>query len=553
VFFLQKTAFWVKVIILISVGATSCFADLGDDEISPENLSDFELCRLVTFEVTGFGSRNLVWKTRQESDDDAVALGLKEATKRDLSCTIELMDEARELARLEAEEKRKLEWIKQEKAKARAIEERMKKEEQQRLAAEEARRARAIEEARIKAEAEAKVKWPVEKEQITKALDDAEKRAAAAEMELARIADEQQARQKLVQQDTTRPSITILKISSDDRKAEIAGRAEDDTKLAELRIDGQSIVMDPDGHFYWHGYIPIGGRRIVIEAIDIAGLSDQKVIDLERQAGALPTFPTMPDLDPLRGATGRRNPNALVLIFGVEDYKYANSPARYADHDARLFYDYAVTKLGVAEQNILMLLNQKAERLEIKRAIKDWMLRMSEKGKSEIFVFFAGHGLVSADGNQLFLIPYDGDPFLLEDSALNRQELFDDIMLAEPKAVTVFLDTCYSGSSRDGTSLTGSDRALVFRQKKNGIPPEFTVLSAATSEQVSRSFNDPPHGLFSYFVMKGLEEDADQNKDKSITASELHQFIMEKVTRYSQFQQTPELLGRGDRIIARFQ
>ena len=35
---------------------------------------------------------------------------------------------------------------------------------------------------------------------------------------------------------------------------------------------------------------------------------------------------------------------------------------------------------------------------------------MSEKDKSDVYVFFAGHGLASSDGQNMFLLPYDGDP-----------------------------------------------------------------------------------------------------------------------------------------------
>ena len=52
----------------------------------------------------------------------------------------------------------------------------------------------------------------------------------------------------------------------------------------------------------------------------------------------------------------------------------------------------------------------------------------------------------SDDGKSMFLLPYDGTPALLEDSAIRRDQLFEDIAALKPNSVTVFLDTCYSGS-----------------------------------------------------------------------------------------------------------
>ena len=59
-------------------------------------------------------------------------------------------------------------------------------------------------------------------------------------------------------------------------------------------------------------------------------------------------------------------------------------------------------------------------------------------------------------------------------------------------------------------------------------------------------------GLFSYYMMLGLEGGADINNDNKITARELHSFVVDKVERQSQFRQTPELQGNKDRVLVQF-
>ena len=59
--------------------------------------------------------------------------------------------------------------------------------------------------------------------------------------------------------------------------------------------------------------------------------------------------------------------------------------------------------------------------------------------------------------------------------------------------------------------------------------------------------------MFSYFLMRGLEGDADTNNDNQITAGELHSFVTDKVERQSGFKQTPDLQGNADRVLVRFQ
>ena len=61
--------------------------------------------------------------------------------------------------------------------------------------------------------------------------------------------------------------------------------------------------------------------------------------------------------------------------------------------------------------------------------------------------------------------------------------------------------------------------------------------------------NEAKHGMFSYFVMKGLEGDADNNSDNRITAGELHSYVRENVLQQSSGTQTPELQGDSDRIL----
>ena len=54
------------------------------------------------------------------------------------------------------------------------------------------------------------------------------------------------------------------------------------------------------------------------------------------------------------------------------------------------------------------MINKDADEVEIKKAVKDWILRTTKQGMSDVYVFFAGHGLASSDGSKMFLLPYDG-------------------------------------------------------------------------------------------------------------------------------------------------
>ena len=75
----------------------------------------------------------------------------------------------------------------------------------------------------------------------------------------------------------------------------------------------------------------------------------------------------------------------------------------------------------------------------------------------------------------------------------------------------------------------------------------------AGSFWTAKPLKEAKHGLFSYFLMKGMEGEADSNKDNTITAGELHSYVQQNVIQQSAGSQTPELQGDANRVLVRFQ
>jgi uncharacterized caspase-like protein len=118
--------------------------------------------------------------------------------------------------------------------------------------------------------------------------------------------------------------------------------------------------------------------------------------------------------------------------------------------------------------------------------------------------------------------------------------------------VTVFLDTCYSGTTR-GTDMLIASRPIAIKAIQKSIPKGFTVMTAAAGDQTAKPLEEAKHGMFSYFLMKGMEGDADANNDNQITAGELHQYVQQNVVQQSSGSQTPELQGDAERVLVRFE
>ena len=193
----------------------------------------------------------------------------------------------------------------------------------------------------------------------------------------------------------------------------------------------------------------------------------------------------------------------------------------YCNRDAKAFKAYASRALGVVPSNIISLVDSKATRGEILRAFKISLPKIAGDGGKDINIFFAGHGLASESGEDLYIIPQDGDQGLLEDTAVSRIELIKLIKKVNPKSVTMFFDTCYSGQTRGEQMLVASLRGIRIVDADN-IPDNFTIFTASSSNQGSSHIEEAKHGMFSYYLMKGLEGKADNNKDKKITNGEFN-------------------------------
>ena len=168
----------------------------------------------------------------------------------------------------------------------------------------------------------------------------------------------------------------------------------------------------------------------------------------------------------------------------------------------RPFKTYATRALGVISSNVISLVDSKATRGEILRAFKISLPRIAGDGGKDINIFFAGHGLASESGKDLYIIPQDGDQGLLEDTAVSRVELIKLIKKVNPKSVTMFFDTCYSGQTRDERMLIASKRSIIIVPDEQETPDNFTIFSASNFDQTSTSIEEAKHGIFSYYLMK---------------------------------------------------
>ena len=288
----------------------------------------------------------------------------------------------------------------------------------------------------------------------------------------------------------------------------------------------------------------------IISATDIFGNKAESTITVHRYPSPAATATT--DYAALKPENIKRRSDrdAVAIIIGISDYK--NLPkADFANDDARVFYDYAIRALSIKPDNIKLLVDSDASEVGIYKAFKTW-LPSKVRSSTDVYVFYSGHGLPTSDGKGLYLLPQQTDRDLISKTAIQIQEVISDIQSTKPKSVTLFLDACYSGQSRTGETLIASARPISIRSESRIFPDNFTVITASQNDQISSSNPDLKHGIFSYYLMRGMEGDADTDKDGKITVGEMQSYLVENVGRQAGMmnrKQEPQLIGDASRVL----
>lgn len=209
------------------------------------------------------------------------------------------------------------------------------------------------------------------------------------------------------------------------------------------------------------------------------------------------------------------NPDNFAVVIGIE--KYAGLPdALYAERDAKAVRAH-LEALGYPARNIAMITGAQASRAGIAKNIETWLSR-NVKERSTVFVYYSGHGAPDPVKGEAYLIPADGDPQYLEDTAYPVKRLYEKLEALKASRVIVTLDACFSGAGGRSVLAKGT-RPLVSRVDLVGGPLLKTIaFSASAADQISGVAEGQGHGLFTYFLLRGLNETQGAAKAKDLFA-----------------------------------
>ncbi|WAS96160.1 caspase family protein [Nannocystis punicea] len=237
-------------------------------------------------------------------------------------------------------------------------------------------------------------------------------------------------------------------------------------------------------------------------------------------------------------------PTAYALIVGIEKYRDV-TPAGGARTDAEKFAELARVTLGVPEDNIKVLLDDRASRTDIAKQMR-WLQANVPSG-GRVYFYFSGHGAPEPTSGVSYIVPFDGDPQYLKDTAIPMTEVLGDLEKTKAKDVLALADSCFSGAGGRSVLAPGT-RPLV---RVEDVKPQTRVamLSASSGAEISGPAADGSGGLFSKYLIEAIGSgQGDINGDGQISLKELAEWIGPRVKREAKKanrEQTPHLtLGK---------
>jgi uncharacterized caspase-like protein len=252
------------------------------------------------------------------------------------------------------------------------------------------------------------------------------------------------------------------------------------------------------------------------------------------------------DVDELPAIKAKHNKNAYAIVIGIENYRQKLPKADFAIADARTMTEYLIKVMGYPEEDVITITNEHATKSDFEKYFERWLSNNVEKN-STVFIYFSGHGAPNTKIGDAYLVPYDGDPSFIAETGYSLKRMYDALGKLPAKEIIVALDSCFSGAGGRSVIAKGARPLVMNLQSNMALSRNMTVLSASSGEQISSTYEEKGHGLFTYFLLKGIKDEDVVRQDGSIKMDDLFGYIKPQVERIARKQfnneQTPQLIG----------
>ena len=287
-----------------------------------------------------------------------------------------------------------------------------------------------------------------------------------------------------------------------------------------LTIDIPIKPVDDIGHIYLIRYEKKATVSQTAYQDNSSEYTPQSVTTLQNSGTSL----AKSDIDTNIPTVGIKSDNTFAVIIANENYR-REKEVEYALNDGKTFCEYCKQTLGIPEKNIRICTD--ATFLDMKAEV-DWLTNISRMygGDARLMFYYAGHGIPDEGSKDAYLLPVDGmgsNP----STGYKLSDLYAALGESNSKSSVVFLDACFSGAQRNG-EMMASARGVAIKAKAAAPKGNMVVLSAATGDETAYPYYEKGHGMFTYFLLKKLQETKGQ-----ATLGEIADYVTTQVGRKS--------------------
>ena len=267
----------------------------------------------------------------------------------------------------------------------------------------------------------------------------------------------------------------------------------------------------------WFGALACAAACAVGALVAQEPAKSQKGIEVERALAA-------------RFDSGRK----WAVVIGVNEYLDPTIPRlHFCVSDARLIAESLTKRCGYDASRILLITDDQDKahlrplKMNLQKQIAGW-LKNAVRGDT-VLVFFSGHGILD-DRGQGFLVPQDCEKEQLGLTAFRTEELRDMLHQCKATQKILILDCCHAGGSRSlEVGPSSQEIGQAFQQAEGLI-----TLASCRKKELSQEWKAKHQGLFTYFLIQGLEGAADFDRNGLVDSDEIYRYTVDHVPTTAQ-------------------
>jgi len=257
----------------------------------------------------------------------------------------------------------------------------------------------------------------------------------------------------------------------------------------------------------------------------------------------------------------KSNPDAVAVIIGNKNYRKKDIPSvDFALEDASIMKQYLINTLGYREGNIIYFSNAAQGDMNsvfgTSSNYKGKLYNYVKEGKSDVFIYYSGHGAPDPESKQGYFVPVDCDPSTVSLNGYSLNTFYNNLSKINYKSLTLVIDACFSGSSEKGPLLKNISPVFITVDNQVIAKENTIIFTSSKGDQVSSWYPEKKHSLFTYYFLKGIQGYADINSDKKLTYKELSDYLLENVTymarRLNSREQIPQVIGDKSKVLIEY-